>query len=181
MIIVMDSSGSIGEANYQIALQFVANLSTAFTASSRSRLGFHLFSSNTRKIIPITNSLSPDEIQTAILSSPYLRRGTRTDLGVKTALRDFQLYARPGVPRTLVVLTDGMSEQPGLTSQAAASAKEEGLRMFSIGITSGVNEDELVSLAGRDELRVYKANNWTDLESLLIQTSREFCPVCTCY
>jgi uncharacterized protein with von Willebrand factor type A (vWA) domain len=181
MIIVMDSSGSIGEANYQIALQFVANLSAAFTASSRSRLGFNLFSYKTQTIIPITNSLSRDEIQTAILSSPYLSGGTRTDLGVKAALKDFQLNARPGVPRTLVVLTDGMSEQSGLTSQAAASAKEEGLRMFSIGITSGVNDNELVSLAGGDELRTYKVYNWEDLAKLLTQTSMEFCPVCTCY
>jgi uncharacterized protein with von Willebrand factor type A (vWA) domain len=176
LILVLDSSGSISLPHYRNALQFVANLSTAFTVVPGSRLGFNVFSVKSRTILPINNSLSPEEIRGKITSAPYLKGGTRTDIAVNAALKGLQTSARLGVPRTLVILTDGSSNKPRLTSTASARAKAQGLRMFSIGIGTELNDKELKELAGGDEHRVYKANNWEYLANLLAQTSVALCP-----
>lgn len=55
--------------------------------------------------------------------------------------------ARPEVRQVVIVLTDGNSQEPDLTAQAAKRAREAGLEVFAIGVGQSVSAEELHRIA----------------------------------
>ncbi|CAL8068234.1 unnamed protein product [Orchesella dallaii] len=51
----------------------------------------------------------------------------------------------------MVFLTDGASENPSATTSAAQTAQSTGVRLFSIGIGSDINQAELLAIAEANE------------------------------
>jgi len=175
LAIVLDASGSIGAANFQIALGFVDTLVEAFTRHSASRLTYIVYASASTPRIPITNTFNPAQISNVIRTTPYTGGGTATHLGIDMAVAQFTSSPR-AVPRNMVVLTDGLSNNPALTVAAANRAINLGIRTFSVGITPSVNHQELLAIAGSDPRRVFYSANFADLIQLLAPLSLEICP-----
>jgi hypothetical protein len=76
-------------------------------------------------------------IHTGIQRLGYPDTGTYTNLAIDWANSELTAKARPGVPRVIVVVTDGQSENPALTEQAAARAKNNGIEMYALGMCFG--------------------------------------------
>jgi hypothetical protein len=178
--IILDSSSSMNLTDYIITLHnFLAELSAAFSVHPSSRLAFKIYSNGVQSIIPLTNSLTAAQIQTAIKTTPYHGGTTSpTDKAVDAAVAELEQNNR-GVPRTMIVLTVGSSDNPQLTLNATSRAKSLGIRMFAVGIGSsnvGQNYNELLALAGDDIANLYNVPNWNDLQKLLIEISTALCP-----
>ena len=52
-----------------------------------------------------------------------------------------------GIPRVVILLTDGRSNEPTLTAQAAPRVHNDNIEVYSVGIGSGINEAELQIIA----------------------------------
>jgi secreted protein with Ig-like and vWFA domain len=76
----------------------------------------------------------------------------------------------------MIVLTDGHSNNYQATLNATSRAKSLGIRLFSVGIGSNLNDAELMALAGGDRNNLYYVPNWDDLKELLTKSSADLCP-----
>lgn len=174
LVIVLDSSGSIGSDNFEKAKQFVERLVGAFTVYSSNRVSFVTYSHYATTRIELTNSLSPAEISSKILATDFEAGSTNTHWGIELATGQL-LSSRRGVPMNMVILTDGESNFPNVTVDVANEAIRNGIRTFSVGITQYVNQNELLAMAGNDSSRVFTTENFDDLINLLAPLSLKVC------
>ncbi len=167
VIVVLDSSGSIGADNYKKEKILAYDLARAFENTPTNRFGFTIFSSSVKKIVPLNNNLSPADLNSNILNAVYMAYQTNTDLAVNSAVDEFTALGRTGVTKNLVVITDGASNNPSATLTAINNAISKGIRTFAVGIGSGTSSSELLALAGGDEDRLFTADNFDELTALL--------------
>ncbi|XP_035716571.1 uncharacterized protein LOC118439401 [Folsomia candida] len=175
LIVVLDSSGSIGLDNYQTVKSFVANLSTAFTSHPETRFGLIVYSEGVETVIDLTSGQSTDEIVQAILSARYHAGPTPTDRGIAVAAESLRNNTR-AKPQHLIVITDGISNQPDKTKEEADAARGHGIMLYALGITEFVSEMELLDITGGDVGKVFLAGNWDDLVYLMKSVSEALCP-----
>lgn len=171
---MLDSSGSIGSAPFELAKQFVEQLANAFTVYAPSRFAFITYSNAATVHINIDNVLTRGAISSTILSNVWEAGGTATDLGIALGAAVLTSPAR-SVPLNMVVLTDGVSNSPSATIAAAQAAIGLGIRTFSVGINN-YNLAELLAIAGNDAGRVFTETNFDDLIQLLAPLSLKVCP-----
>lgn len=174
LAIVLDSSQSIGYDDFEKAKVFVERLASAFTVHSESRLSFITYSNNANIRIDITNTYSRAEISSTILSTPWEAGSTYTNLGMLSAMSQLTNYSQQA-PMNMVILTDGESTIPDFTTQVANVAINMGIRLFSVGITEYINNEELLTIAGNDASRVFSTENFDELVNLLTPLSVKIC------
>jgi len=170
----MDSSGSIGQGNYTMALDFAARLAGAWRIDQGTRLGWTIFSTTTMRIFELTTQLTQTQTESMIRNSTYLSSGTATHTALGDALAQYTASPRAGVPQNLLTITDGRSDLPNSTMVAADKLKAVGLRMFSVGIAEAY-PPELNTLAGGDASRVFTVDNFEELFQLLRPISERIC------
>jgi Mg-chelatase subunit ChlD len=151
IVFVLDSSGSVGQANYQKMLQFVKSMASNFPiGSDKVRIGVETFSSRPYTEFNLNKNLDHASVATAIDHISYKSGGTNTG----TALKDMytKMFTapngdRPGVPNIAIVVTDGRSNNRPSTLAEAAKAKALGIEVFSVGVGAGVDVSELNAIA----------------------------------
>ncbi|CAL1548499.1 unnamed protein product, partial [Lymnaea stagnalis] len=111
---------------------------------------------------------SKDDVINAIGRVPH-RKGDYTDTGLGiTYMDEVQLadgVVRPGVVKVGLVITDGISQEPGKTKSAAEAARARGIEIFAVGVGSWVTNTELQAIAG-DSKRVVKVGNYDELNTI---------------
>eukprot|EP00118_Oscarella_pearsei_P017265 m.170084 g.170084 ORF g.170084 m.170084 type:complete len:384 (+) comp39029_c2_seq8:1148-2299(+) len=157
IVVVMDSSGSIGKANF---IEAVASLMQLLTrqchfseciAKDYSRLAVVVFSSGVEVIVDF-NAFERDYKDTNKLidlfnSLPYVGGGTSTGKALEK-VRDEILVDAAGMrvnsKKTIILLTDGKSYgvKPGPVAKSI-SDKFQGLNILALAIGSNVNRLEL--------------------------------------
>ncbi len=163
---MLDSSGSIGPDNYRKEKLFAYDLARSFENQPTSRFGFTIFSSSVRKIAPLDNNLSADELNSEILNAPYMAFQTLTQLGIDSAVSEYLASTRT-VTKNLVIITDGASNNPSATLTSINNAKSQGIRTFAVGIGPDTSNTELLALAGGDPDHLFNASTFDDLTDLL--------------
>lgn len=171
---MLDASGSIGTTNYEQAKGFSDKLTAAYLVQSTSRVGFITFSDTATAVVPLDNTLSDADISAAILGASYEAGVTYTNLGIDAAVDEFTNSPR-AVPRNIVVLTDGASTDHSATLLSAGDAANDGIRVFTVGIGSSIDQQELVDIADENQNRVYNTGNFDDLIQLLNPLSQALC------
>ena len=158
----MDASGSVGSLNFLTMKLFVANLTKSFQlGQDKTRIGVIKFSSTARIEVAIGSILDSQSLVNAINSIGYTGGGTRTHRALDLALSVLTHDSRTneGVPRVVVLLTDGYSNSPFSTINSANKVHAANIQVYSFGIGSGVNEAELIAIAS-DKSYVYHINNF---------------------
>lgn len=174
LVILLDSSGSIGSKNYATAKEFVNELAKAYAAQSASRVAVYLFSNTVVKVFGLTNTLSADAMSSAILGATYINSNTDTASGIDEAVAEFLAYPR-AVPLNLVVITDGLSNDPTATALAAEDAISNGIRTYSVGVGASVDQQELLDIADGNSSHVFNAATFDGLVNVLDPISRTIC------
>lgn len=87
--------------------------------------------------------------------------------------------SRPGVPKIAIVFTDGQSTDRRTTAEQARLLKNMGVRVLSIGIGSGVNNQELVTIASLPE-DVFQVTNFDVLSTIQKQVTNTTCEKSKC-
>uniref|UniRef100_A0A2C9JUC6 VWFA domain-containing protein n=1 Tax=Biomphalaria glabrata TaxID=6526 RepID=A0A2C9JUC6_BIOGL len=181
VIFVVDSSGSIGSINFKKQLSFIANLAASFFVGANDvRVGLVVFSTNSQIWFDLKEYTDLFSIQKAILETPYEGEVTYTDKALKLISSSYLFESfsggRDNAPDIVVILTDGQSTNPFATLSEANKLKSRGVTMLSIGITSGIKETELLSLASRPEF-FFKVEDFDVLNNFLGQIVEQTCQV----
>ena len=184
IIVLLDSSGSIGDAQFADARTAVADLSSKYTIGSNyTRFGVILYSHTVHStrdedVIALDEYTDSANLTAAILSLPYHRGGTLTGSAITFASEHgfnamFGARERGTVPRILMVATDGRSfDDVQIPSQSAA---DDGIILFSIGIGDGPDQNQLLNITGGVSSRVFNTEDYRHLIGLSPLLAAETC------
>ena len=167
---ILDSSGSLRN-DYQREKDFMKLLAANFGVSSDgSRAGVVTFSYNAELSIKLNDFDSVSKFNEAVDNIPLMGSTTRIDKALLLTQRElFSLPngARPGIPKLLILLTDGSQTNdadavdPG---DIADKIRQQGIKVLVIGIGDGVNKTELNHLGGGPE-NTFNAASFDELVS----------------
>jgi hypothetical protein len=178
---VMDASGSVGRWNFESMKTFVADVVRHFEiGANRTRVGVVTYSSRQALSFDMTKHMTnPAAIASSIDAIRYTGGGTRTGAAIayaQSALFGAASGARPanaGVPKVLVVITDGKSQDR--VSAAALQMKAAGTSVFAIGVGRGYDRDELDQLASEPTSEHVVGLTDFDLGSVLDKMRTKVC------
>ncbi len=174
LVIAVDSSGSIGEVHYMVALEFTTKLAIAWADNPRNRLSVIIYGTGVQSILQLNQNLTVSQLRDVIYNAPYLKSVTNSHLALDRTLQEFQTNPR-SVPNNLVFLTDGESTNPTATLASAQRVLSAGIRPFAVGIGSKIDSNELLAIAGNNDDHVFNTNGFDDLLKLLQPVSRRVC------
>ena len=180
---VLDSSGSIGAANFQKIRNFVdAVVNDLEIGPTRTQVGVIVFSSEAYVEFGLSTYSSREELTDAISRIPYYGEGTHTADALYLLVNEGFTEARPkieGVPQIAIVVTDGQSNDPSSTVVAARALKQiESITTYAVGIGSA-NIDELETIAsvrnGENLVRYISSFDLVELERLQEDLNDQAC------
>ena len=164
IVFALDGSGSVGLRNFMNLLNFVSDVSCQYEIdrTSGAQVGVVTFSLSAVTNITLPQYQTKASLSSAIVSIPYPRGGTSTHLGLQEARNQFSTNGRQGAKRVLIVATDGQSNNPAATAREAGLVMDDNIEVFSIGIGSGANQEELRIIASDpDSTHVLTIRNFT--------------------
>ena len=184
VIVLMDSSGSIGRSDFTIALNYTAELSLLYPlGENMTRFGAIFYNQDPLHSlsIPLNYSYNHSDLVDKIKSTGYAAGGTQTGRAITFASEQFfnvnfgsrnsDANESISIPLVLIVATDGQSSD-NVTEPSRSARDNMDINMFSIGIGPNVNEQELKDIAGEED-RVFRTPSYSDLAhiALLIQSA----------
>lgn len=122
-----------GKGNFQRCLDFVKSLTKAFVVSpTDTRVGAIVFSSRSELQFDFKQYSTQQDLEAAITRIKY--PGYRTKTGAALTMAADKLFndVRQGVPRVLVVLTDGASNDDVV--KPSEELRNAGVVIFSVGL-----------------------------------------------
>ena len=154
---VLDSSGSIGESNYERVKDYAYNFTASLLNNSRNRIGVILYGNSSR--VEINMNLVTPMLRERIQNLPYLNEYTNTPEGL-CLLTHTPWRVEISVLRFSIVLTDGHSNMyssscmdrgnsPGTVDSTSARvhALDPQVVVFAIGVGNNTNRTELNIIA----------------------------------
>ena len=156
LVFVLDSSGSIGDTNFQTIRNFVNTfVSTLEIGPTRSQVGVIVFNYNAQVQFNLNTYSDRTSLMSAVNNIPYSGGGTNTADALYLLASQGFVGARPeeeGVPRVAIVVTDGMSNDADDTARAAEALRQNKLiTTYAVGIV-GANIAELNTIASVPDL-----------------------------
>jgi len=154
---IIDSSGSLGENNFQGAKEFMWTVIKNFEISNNDIL-VGVIRYSTRASVIFDFQFSADNnvllLKETIDNIPYAEGETKTERALQLALTD--LFAakggsRPNVPKILVVMTFGKSDNALGVARASMALKDEHVTVLPVGIGEKVDMEELMLMASTAE------------------------------
>lgn len=143
--LVADTSGSIGGDGASATRNFFNGIVSGFTVNAdNANFAIAGFSSSATVYQSMTGNLPAIQAAIGVLSS-----GGGTDLpsGLTAGIAELNA-GRPGVPKILVITSDG--DSGGSTSiSIAATAKAAGIIIFTVGVGAGTSPSDLIAIASQ--------------------------------
>lgn len=157
----MDSSASINQGdknNYQRIKDFIAGfVKSVVIGHNDTRIGLATFSSENsfRVHFNFSEYSATKELVNAVQGIPYDAGGTYMGAALTRIRTDIFSMAREGIPKILIILTDGKSQDK--VSVPSKSLRDEGVHIISVGVGNAVYS-ELADMASEpDDENIYKA------------------------
>ena len=177
MIVVVDGSDSISEKDFTTLKTAIVSLLDELTLGEDSvRFGLVLYSANITTVL----NLSSDKknLVKAVAALKHSRQGTNTHRGIKQMNLMFAEQGRKGIPKVGIVITDGISKQPNLTAEEAATAKDKNINMYAVGVTKNIDMTELKSISSSDE-KAISIETFDQLKAEIVPLMKQVCPTTT--
>lgn len=178
---VIDSSQSIGDDDFNTGMEFVRNFVSSFDISpSAVRVAVITFGERFYAEDAFGFRQYTDKMQLLNrLGSIQWRHGsaTNTSEGIKFMTSQLMPEARPHAAHVAIVITDGRSQQPEKTKEAAKAARAQRIVMYAVGVGQVGQEldmGELTNIAG-DSSRVLLADTYTQLNLIKEKLTRITC------
>ena len=183
VVFLIDESGSVGSAHFNKSLDFVKNMIKAFSNEKLSgqdgtRFGLSTFSSNYRPHFYLSNYRKQSDYLSAISRVFQSRGGTKLGRALGLILKDQfneERGLRPevnGVPRILVVLTDGKSSDS--VSIPAKNIRDENIVIYAVGIDN-YKLAQLQEIASSSESHVYELSTFSELDKFISTLTSSTC------
>ncbi|XP_046559765.1 coadhesin-like [Haliotis rubra] len=164
---VVDGSESVSSEMFQLVKDALRNfVSSTISRNGNMQVGVVVFNNNVTDVITASSSISG--LQSSINSLSQPSGGTSTHLGIRRGMLLLN-QDTSGIPRVMVVITDGISNFPEQTAAAAAEAKNSGITMFAVGV-NGITVPSFVQRFQAEILSIASSNatafQITDFDSL---------------
>jgi uncharacterized protein YegL len=160
IMLVYDGSTSIAANNFDDMRDFGVRLIDGMDVSATSA-NFGLVQFSTGAQLELGLSADPAAIKNAINTMVKIDQGTAIDAGINTAQAAL-IGGRADAPDVMIILTDGVSNDPSASAAAAAAAKASGTTIIVVGVGSGVNNAELNAIASQPGF-VFTTNDYENL------------------
>ena len=185
LVFVLDTSGSIGTAGFQMVREFTEQISMLLDIGKRrSLVGVILFSNNAIVHFSVTQHTTASTLLPALNPGlPYsgARGGTNTQDAL-TLLRTAgqtgnALDLRPGYVPIAIVVTDGRSNSRNATLTAASALHASNIyyQVYAVGV-SGADLTELNAIASDPSLVFFTSNfNNATIAALQQNLTQQLC------
>ena len=179
--IVIDTSSSITEDNFEIQKAAVIMLARSF---GLSRLGTHvsviIFGSEAKTAIKLTDYTDLESFTAAVRNIKHQGGHTRIDLAL--AMASTMVFtpsggARDGMPKMLILMADGQqTSAPDAIplEEAVAPLASIGVKVVSIGIGYEVDEYELLAISETRE-NIYQVKSFDTLFDTITDVGQSLC------
>ena len=176
LIAVIDSSGSISPDDFETVKEFVLKFTNEFQIGpNRARFGVITFSNDARVNINLGEINAAFEFRKAVNQIQFQPGLTNTAAAIELARQQFRQNGRQDTPHVLLVVTDGRSNDRDATLQAAANTRAHDIEVFTIGVGSNVDTDELNAVASDpDSKHVFLLADFS-FDSLLQPLAKRVC------
>ena len=141
LMLVLDCSGSMSGS--RITQSRVASNNIVNMLKGENRCGITFFSNSGRIQQGLTKDISSLH---AAINQSYANGGTSIDSGINVALNHLKTNSGADKEKAIILLSDGGSNYQSAIS-AANTAASSGVKIYSIGLGSGVNSNLLSQIA----------------------------------
>lgn len=189
LMFVNDESTSVGSSNYQLTLQFMVDVTTAFQSAieaGTARVGVVAWSGSQRYPVPM-QQYTFSSLSSQILGISYERGSTSMAAAITYSTSKINNDGREGVQKIMIVINDGDSGDD--VESAANAARAAGITVIGVGV-NGYTELEILQVAGcvsaSDCDLAFMKDDFTDMTdvvtsvSTLACTGGEYPPPMTC-
>lgn len=184
IVFILDESGSVSNANFNLTMKFVKDLVDKFdVGAGLSRVGVELFATKARTAFNLDEKPTKKEVQDAINAIKRKTGVTYTDKALQWFMANFQSKKRTNIPMVVVIMTDGKSTNDKKMKAEAAKlhALGEEYRVFAIGVGPGADQDEIKILAdnvgGKNPKQEMKATSYRELQTIAGSVAKTTCSV----
>lgn len=182
VVFVLDSSSSVYVRHFQDqVLGFVAQVvSQLDVAPAATRVGLVTFSDSHVAEFGLADHPTKQEVLRAVAPSnvAYLSGGTNT-AGALRYVREKALAAdlvRAGVPKVVVVVTDGMSQRTWETEDEAHLLQREGATVLAVGVGPSTDPVELAHIASDPDSRfLFHVEDFHSLSAIQATLTHALC------
>lgn len=173
VVFVIDKSGSMastigGSTRTQ---QRVANEATALAIRSLDPgdlTGVVAFSNQPQLVLPV----GENDAEAAAAAALSISSGGGTNIGPALELARAELAQVEAQQKEVILLTDGVSQDPDALPEIARVMREEGIRVTTIGVGSEADADSLSEVAGAGGGMFYQVLNPLALPRIFIKAVR---------
>lgn len=165
IMFLVDSSGSIGDTNFETMKTFMKNLVGKIQiGANKTQVGVVQFSDYNREEFQLNTFFTHEEIYAAIDAMSPIYRNTLTGSALTFVNEYFDLPkgGRPQVRKFLILLTDGKAQDE--VGGPAMAVRNRGVTIFSVGVY-GANRAELEEISGDGSL-VFHVENFDHLKEI---------------
>ncbi|XP_050403925.2 cartilage matrix protein [Patella vulgata] len=187
VVFVIDSSSSIWPEDFsRHVLPFVRDVTAMFDIGpglTQSRVGVVTFGTNHYLRFHLNTFLDKETVLKRIMAIDMTGGETNT-AGVLNYVTDHMFTSkrgsRIGVDHIVIVLTDGESKNMEKTRKAADHAHQSGLQVFSIGVGSGVDVEELGDIASDPKSKfMFEITDFRALQRIKEELAIRTCEIAT--
>ncbi|XP_034428699.1 collagen alpha-1(XXI) chain [Hippoglossus hippoglossus] len=183
LVYIVDGSWSVGVPDFEMAKQWLINITSQFDISSQyTQLAVIQYSDTPRLEISLGTHQGGAELIEAIQGITYLGGNTQTGRAIKFAVDHvFAASQRPSQVknRIAVVVTDGKSQDDVV--DASMEARAQGITVFAVGVGSEITTSELVSIANKPtSTYVLYAEDYTNIDRIRDSMEQKLCEESVC-
>ena len=161
----MDSSGSIGAENFEIQRNFLINLVEKLDFTT-TRVG--IFQYSTRIFQRLILSNNQNQVTQIIQRLPYTRGGTNTATALSNARVQLNRFGRAICDRKILLLTDGQVSDFLFIPFSTRLIQSAGYEVIVVGVTDGVDENQLLTLALGVQDNVFKVASFESIGNIIV-------------
>ncbi|XP_073446369.1 collagen alpha-1(XIV) chain isoform X2 [Dendrobates tinctorius] len=186
LVFLVDGSWSIGDDNFHKVIRFLYSTAGAMDeiGPDGTQVGIAQYSDDARTEFRLNSYKSKESLLAAINRISYKGGNTKTGRAIKHVREDIftvESGMRKGVPRVLVVITDGRSQDEAI--KIAHEMQLEGFSIFAIGVADA-DYAELVNIGSKpSERHVFFVDNFDafkkiedELITFVCETATATCP-----
>lgn len=137
--------------------------------NNRTRVGVLVYSNQIQMKVALDSGWTKQQIKRQVSSTSYLSGLTNTSDAIMY-LRKYgftERNARENAIKIGIVLTDGISRDPAATKRESIKCRNDGIKLFAIGIGKDIDKTELKRIANDpDDKYVFHVNSFAALATI---------------
>uniref|UniRef100_A0A3B4F2M5 Collagen type XII alpha 1 chain n=1 Tax=Pundamilia nyererei TaxID=303518 RepID=A0A3B4F2M5_9CICH len=177
VVFLVDGSWSVGRPNFKYIRSFISAAAGAFhIGEEKTRVGVVQYSDDARTEFNLNEHQTRPALLRAIGSMPYKGGNTNTGDALDYVLRNVfseASGARNSLPKVLVIITDGKSEDP--VASYAKQLRSTGVEIFVLGIQQADEEEMRLMASTPYSSHIYSVATFDMIKNVQKQLITRMC------